>query len=295
MKIICFFGLKGGVGKTSLAAAVATAAQEAGFVTAVLDLDGSGTGLDAYVARRRAAGLAAPQSITAPTRSFLSAANSRRATEEMDGAIDQARLRGADCLVVDTSSGRDALWMNAAAILACHVLVTPLTDSPIDLRMLLGGDAAQSVADFVEAAAGYRGRQSLRWIVARNRRGHLHTKLSDRISAELNEASERIGFEIVDGLRERVGYREMFEDGLSPLDAPRTNQALGMSVLSARTEMRMLLSALELNKASKPAWLRAAQTADIDAAWRRRIPRRQTRSAISSRRRRDGLDARDIV
>ena len=266
MKIICFFGLKGGVGKTSLAAAVATAAPEAGFTTAVLDLDGSGTGLDAYVARRRAAGLSAPQSITAPTRSFLNAANSRRATEEMDRAIDQARLRGADCLVVDSSSGRDALWMNAAAILACHVLVTPLTDSPIDLQMLIGGDSSQSVADFVEAAAGYRGRQNFRWIVVRNRRGHLHTKLGDRITAELDEAAERIGFELVDGLRERVGYREMFEDGRSPLDPPRTNQPLGMSVLSARTEMRMLLTALELHKPITPAWLTTAAPAETDAA-----------------------------
>ncbi len=266
MKIVCFFGLKGGVGKTSLAAAAATAAQEAGFATAVLDLDGSGTGLDAFVARRREAGLIAPRSITPPTRSFLNAANSRRATEEMDAAVERALDAGADCLVVDTSSGRDALWMNAAAILASNVLVTPVTDSPIDLQMLLGRGAAQSVADFVEAAAGYRGRQSLRWIVARNRRGHLHTRLSDRIGADLNEAADRIGFEIVEGLRERVGYREMFEDGWSPLDPPRTNQALGMSVLSARSEMRMLLSALELNKRVAPAWLTNARTADIDAA-----------------------------
>jgi chromosome partitioning protein len=265
VKIICFFGLKGGVGKTSLAAAVATAAQEGGFSTAVLDLDGSGTGLDAYVARRRASGLSAPISITPPTRSFLNAANSRRATDEMDRAVDQARMAGADCLIIDTSSGRDALWMNAAAILASYVLVTPVTDSPIDLDMLLGGDAAQSVADFVEAAAGYRGRQSLRWIVARNRRGHLHTRLGDRIGAQLVEASERVGFEIIEGLRERVAYREMFEDGRSPLDAPRTNQPLGMSVLSARTEMRLLLSALELNRASAPAWLRV-QAADTTAA-----------------------------
>ena len=270
MKVICFFGLKGGVGKTSLAAAVATAAQEAGFSTAVLDLDGSGTGLDAYVARRRAAGLITPQSITTPTRSFLNAANSRRATEEMDAAIDQARLRGADCLVVDTSSGRDALWMNAAAILSCHVLVTPLTDSPIDLNMLLGTGAAQSVANFVEAAAGFRGRQNFRWVVVRNRRSHLDTKLSGRITVELAEAAERVGFEIVEGLRERVGYREMFEDGRSPLDPPRTNQPLGMSVLSARTEMRMLLSSLELHKPVTPAWLTAAapepEVAEIDAA-----------------------------
>jgi chromosome partitioning protein len=270
VKIICFFGLKGGVGKTSLAAAVATAAQEAGFSTAVLDLDGSGTGLDAFVTRRRNAGLVAPQSITTPTRSFLSAANSRRATEEMDGAIDQARLRGADCLVVDSSSGRDALWMNAAAILACHVLVTPLTDSPLDLQMLLGKGAAQSVADFVEAAAGYRGRQNFKWIVVRNRRGHLDTKLSGRITAELAEAAQRFGFEVVEGLRERVGYREMFEDGRSPLDPPRTNAPIGMSVLSARTEMRMLLSSLELHKPITPAWLTAgassAEVVETDAA-----------------------------
>jgi chromosome partitioning protein len=268
VKIICFFGLKGGVGKTSLAAAVATAAQEAGFSTAVLDLDGSGTGLDAYVARRRAAGLPAPISITPPSRSFLNAANSRRATEEMDHAVDQASLAGADCLIIDTSSGRDALWMNAAAILASSVLVTPVTDSPLDLHMLLGGAAAQSVADFVEAAAGYRGRQNLRWIVVRNRRGHLHTKLGDRIGAELVDAAERIGFELVEGLRERVTYREMFEDGRSPLDAPRSNLPLGMSVLSARAEMRVLLSTLQLNRPATPAWLTAARKvkADTDAA-----------------------------
>jgi chromosome partitioning protein len=257
VKVVCFFGLKGGVGKTTLAAATTAAALEAGLAVAVLDLDGSGAGLSAFVERRREAGLSAPQTVTPPTRSFLNAPNSRRATEEMEMAVEQARRFGADCLLIDTSAGRDALWMNAAAILACQVLVTPVTDSPIDMAVLLAKTGSQNVADFVQAAAGYRGRGAFRWLVARNRCGHLRTRLGDRITDELVEAAGRVGFEIIEGLRERVTYREMFEDGRSPLDAPRSNQALGMSTITARAEARGMLAALDLQRTSgTPAWFR---------------------------------------
>ncbi len=266
MKVVCFFGLKGGVGKTTLAAAAAAAAMEAGLSVAVLDLDGSASGLSAFIERRREAGLTAPQTVTPPTRSFLTAANSRRASDEMDLAVEQARRFGADCLLIDTSAGRDALWMNAAAILACHVLVTPVTDSPIDLAVLLAKTGSQNVDDFVQAAVGFRGRGAFRWLVARNRCSHLRTKLGDRITDELVRAAETVGFEIVDGLRERVGYREMFEDGRSPLDAPRSNQALGMSAISARAEVRGLLAELGLDRGTgTPAWFRSAAAREVTA------------------------------
>jgi chromosome partitioning protein len=259
VKTVCFFGLKGGVGKTTLAAAATAAALEGGYATAILDLEGSNAGLTEFVNRRRTRGLKIPHVVTPPLRSFMNAANSKRATEEMQAAVGQASLAGADCLIVDTSSSRDALWMNAAAILACSVLVTPVTDSPIDLEVLLAEDKVQSVTDFVHAAAGYRGRNSFRWIVARSRRGHLHTRLGDRVGKRLEEAAKAQKFDIVEGLRERVGYREMFEDGRSPLDAPQSNQSLAMSVLSARGEMRALLAALDIRKRSEPSpWLTRA-------------------------------------
>jgi chromosome partitioning protein len=267
VKIVSFFGLKGGVGKTTLSAAATVAALEAGLTTAVLDLDPSGGGLTTFVERRRQSGRPTPHVVTSPNHSFLNAANSRRATEEMDAAADQARAAGADCLLIDTSAGRDALWINAAAILACDVLVTPVSDSPLDLDLLFAGDANHSVVEFVQAAAGYRGRESFRWLVARNRGAHLRTRLSDRIAARLAAGAQTSGFRVVDGLTERVGYREMFEDGLSPLDSPRSNQALSLSALSARSEIRHFLAELGLEAgAGAPVWFRRVAAPDADAA-----------------------------
>ncbi len=59
--------------------------------------------------------------------------------------------------------------------------------------------------------------------------------------------SKRIGFKLVDGLNERVIYRELFLQGLTLLDlGEEQGVALTLSHVAARQELRQLIEAMGL-------------------------------------------------
>jgi chromosome partitioning protein len=87
------------------------------------------------------------------------------------------------------------------------------------------------------------------WIVVRNRLSVLGSRNKRLVGEGLGELSARLGFRFVDGLAERVVYREFFPRGLTALD--QIDEAtLGtrpsMSHVTAREEVQGLLAALRL-------------------------------------------------
>ena len=89
-------------------------------------------------------------------------------------------------------------------------------------------------------------RREMDWVVVRNRTGHVEARNMRRLDGALGELSKRVGFRTVNGLSERVIYRELFPSGLTLLDKGHLGE-LGTSHLVARQEMRSLLAGLHLN------------------------------------------------
>jgi chromosome partitioning protein len=88
-------------------------------------------------------------------------------------------------------------------------------------------------------------RREMDWVVVRNRVHHVDARNQRRIDDALTELSKRVGFRVVQGLSERVIYRELFPSGLTLLDKGHLGE-LGTSHLVARQELRELDAKLHL-------------------------------------------------
>ncbi|MBM3529653.1 MAG: hypothetical protein FJX62_16320 [Alphaproteobacteria bacterium] len=112
------------------------------------------------------------------------------------------------------------------------------------------------------------------WIVVRNRLSMLGSRNKRLVGEGLHELSLRLGFRAVDGLAERVIFREFYPRGLTALDA-LDEATLGtrpsMSHVTARQEVETLLATLRLplderglrRAAARAEWF-AAQDTPLD-------------------------------
>jgi chromosome partitioning protein len=138
-------------------------------------------------------------------------------------------------------------------------LVTPLNDSFVDFDVLgivdpqtfaVTGDS--HYAEMVREARRQRrivDGVSTDWVVLRNRLALTASRNRKRVGDSLNELGMRLGFRLVEGLAERVVYREFYPRGLTAFDQ-LNETTLGarpsMSHVTARQEVRELIAALKL-------------------------------------------------
>ncbi len=103
------------------------------------------------------------------------------------------------------------------------------------------------------------------WIVIRNRLSTLRSRSKARLAVTLAELGARLGFRCVEGLVERLVYRDFFPRGMTALDE-LSKAALGRrptrSDQNARHEIETLIAALglPLDEASR---MRAATHAEF--------------------------------
>jgi chromosome partitioning protein len=143
------------------------------------------------------------------------------------------------------------------------ILITPLNDSFVDLDVLgvvdpetLGVTGTSHYSRMVEEA---RRQRQLRdnvtpdWIVLRNRLSMLNSRNTRCVGEGLQKLSQMLNFRGVEGLAERVIFREFYPRGLTALDA-LDELTLGtrptMSHVTARQEIENLLGALGLGSAA---------------------------------------------
>ncbi len=256
MRTLCFISHKGGVGKTTLASSLAIAGQELGLAVGALDLDAPTLGLTSFIALREAAGLAAPHLIRPPMLPATRTPTSKEAGEVIGAAVTEAKARGLGLLLIDLEAVTNALWLKAAACLVADRVITPISDSPLDIEAILPAHGEGDLAQFIRSA----GERAPDWIVVRNRSSHLRTRLAETLGERLNRGAAGAGFRFVEGLSDRVAYREMFMHGRTPLDPPLDNRPLSMSLIAARSELRRLASDLLDNppRATLRTWNQAA-------------------------------------
>jgi chromosome partitioning protein len=270
-RIVVVANEKGGSGKSTVAIHIAVALMKAGERVGTIDLDSRQQSFTQYVDNRRRWGeligrdLGLPEHICLDGLSDLPDAGDR-----LDGAAaltDAVARLSASCttIVIDTP-GHDAAAGRLAHALA-HTLVTPLNDSFVDLAAFAEVDpetfAVGETGHYAAMVGNARqqrhaaGGPPLDWIVLRNRLSTFGTSRNRRLmAAALAELSRRLDFTLVEGLAERMIFREFFPRGLTALDdldektlATRPT----MSHATARLEIENLITAILLGRPGEAA------------------------------------------
>ena len=254
---------KGGSGKSTTALHIAVALLKIGQRVATVDLDSRQKSFTHYIDNRRAWAERARIKLELPTHYCIA----RGETDSLEGNEQQELMaftnavadveRDHDVIVIDTP-GSDTYLMRLAHSMA-DTLVTPLNDSFVDFDVLGTLDptnfAVIGESHYAEMVRESRRQRRLvdgrltDWIVVRNRLSSLGSRNKKLVGDGLVELSKRMGFRTVEGIAERVVYREFFPRGLTAfddLDEATLGMRPSLSHLSAREEVIALLNALRL-------------------------------------------------
>lgn len=263
-RVIVVANEKGGSGKSTVAIHIAVALMKSGASVATIDLDSRQSTFTHYIVNRRAwaervgRDLGIPNHICLDGNLDVADADERaaRCKALTDAVVTLAQ--SSNYIVIDTP-GHDSFLVRFVHSIA-DTLITPLNDSFVDFDVLAGVDpetfavtGTSHYAKMVEEARSQRqllDNAAIDWIVLRNRLSTLGSSRNKRlVGAGLQELSQRLNFRFIDGLAERVIFREFYPRGLTAVD-DIDEITLGtrptMSHVTARLEMENLLSAMQL-------------------------------------------------
>lgn len=278
-RVIVVGNEKGGAGKSTLAALIATSALYEGHRVGVLDLDLRQQSLSRLMENRRrwlpAARIAAPMPleyklVDDPAALATDHRLALRLFSDAMRMIDAA----VDLVVIDTP-GADTPVARAAHARA-DLVVTPMNDSFVDFDVLGSVDARtfqlESISHYAGVVIDARARRAaagktLDWVVVRNRLTGASNNNRDRLDRALHDLADEIRFRIGPSLRERVIYREMFPYGLTlaDLSVGRRPEAVSSPKAAAREEVSALVEALGLGEASRAAPRAPFRTEGLEA------------------------------
>lgn len=264
-RIIVVGNEKGGSGKSTTSMHILIALLTEGGRVAAMDLDGKQRTLTRYLENRQAfiakhnLRLAMPEHRVI-TESDLPHKPEAEAEEAARFAAAVAELSPRHDFILVDCPGSDT---NLARIAHSHadLLITPVNDSFIDIDLLatIDPDTHRVIKPSRYAVMVWeqrkqrlaRDRQSVDWVVIRNRLSHLDARNKRNVGQVLEALEKRIGFRFLPGLSERVIFRELFLTGLTLMDLDRTNLSggaagLNMAQAAARQEVRALLLGLNL-------------------------------------------------
>jgi chromosome partitioning protein len=263
-RIIVVGNEKGGSGKSTVAMHIAIALIKSNHRVASIDIDSRQKTFTHYIENRFAWSQRIGCDLEIPNHLYF-VENMDHPTVEDEAADGQSLIdqidklsRSSDYIVIDTPA-RDS-YLGRLAHSFANILITPLNDSFVDLDVLgmvdretLSITGTSHYAQMVEDAR-VQGRRSrydagFDWIVLRNRLSPLGSRNTRCVSEALRQLSQRLNFRYVEGLGERVIFREFYPRGLTALDTIE-GATLGtrptMSHLTSRLEIRALLGAIGL-------------------------------------------------
>ncbi len=260
-RVIVVGNEKGGAGKSTIAIHLVTALLHAGAKVAVVDLDLRQQSMNRFFSNRRtwleAAKAQAPMPMapSGEAAELLVLATPDEQLEHFETLMRQM-AETADFVVIDTPGADTRLARRAHQ--HADVIVTPMNDSFVDFDMLGQIDPVtldlKKPSLYSEAVWDARknraasSRQSIDWIVLRNRLASTEARNRRRLDERVEALSRRVGFRIGPGLRDRVIYRELFPFGLTVADLSTKLRPVPVSLthLAARQELRSLMQCLGL-------------------------------------------------
>jgi chromosome partitioning protein len=274
VQVIVVGNEKGGSGKSTVAMHIAVALLKAGHRLATIDLDARQRSFTTYIQNRQAWASQTGRDFEIPahycfdeTENFPNAESRAAGSRALSDLIDTLAAAN-DFIVIDTP-GHDSHFNRLAHSIA-DVLITPINDSFVDFDVLGTVDretfavtGTGHYARMVDEARCQRrilGQGPIEWIVLRNRLSTLGSRNKRLVGEGLAELSRRLELRCVEGLAERVIFREFFPRGLTALD-DLDEGTLGtrptMSHMTARMEIESLLAAMGLGAPAE-----AAETSD---------------------------------
>jgi len=258
-RVIVVGNEKGGSGKSTVAMHIAIALMKLNQRVASIDLDARQKSFTNYVENRRAWAEHVGRELEIPHHICLEQAlagdddSAATALSETVGALADSY----DFIVIDTPGHDTPLTRHAHAM--ADTLITPLNDSFVDFDVLatidaetLGVTGTSHYAQMVEEARNQRrllDQMAPDWIVLRNRLSNLGSRNKRLMAGGLQELSERLNFRCIEGLAERVIFREFYPRGLTAmddLDAGTLGTRPTMSHVTARVEVESVLEAMGL-------------------------------------------------
>jgi chromosome partitioning protein len=259
-RVIVVGNEKGGSGKSTVAIHIAVALMKAGQSVATVDLDSRQRSFTHYIENRHAWAKHLGRDLETPDHCCIEqkidyptaddeAVECTAFTETVERLADTHNF-----VVIDTP-GHNRYMMRLAHSTA-DTLITPLNDSFVDFDVLgavdpetFGVTGIGHYARIVEEARRQRQADRLEtdWIVLRNRLSSLGSRNKRFVGRALEQLSQKLNFRCVDGLAERVIFREFYPRGLTAVD-DLDEATLGtrptMSHVTARMEMENVLSAV---------------------------------------------------
>jgi chromosome partitioning protein len=249
---------KGGSGKSTIAMHIAVALIKSGQRVGTIDLDTRQRSFTHYIENRRAWASHVGRDLGTPAHRCRDAVSVADDEATKGRALTEAvedLSRSCNFIIIDTP-GHDSPLTRLAHTMA-DTLVTPLNDSFVDLDVLgtvdpetftvTGTSQYAQMAEEVRRQRQLRGQSTFNWIVLRNRLSMLGSRNKRLVGEALEELSRRLDFRCVEGLAERVIFREFYRRGLTAVD-DLDEITLGtrptMSHATARIEMESLLGAL---------------------------------------------------
>ena len=246
--VIVFANEKGGVGKSTFAFHSGMALCHAGHKVAAIDLDSRQQTLTRALenregtARRLKIELPRPKSVTL--------------RHQTGASLNQEIARigwDADYILID-APGHDSP-MARLAIAMADTLVTPVNGSfvdldllgqfdPVSMKLKRFGNFSKLVQEMREVR-DYQGNPPVDWVVTQNRQRKSGTANQSRVKQALNELAPKAGFRLVDGLGERVAYRELFLLGMTVFDL-KFIPDFARAQPEAKAELDKMVSALQL-------------------------------------------------
>jgi chromosome partitioning protein len=247
-KVIVVANEKGGVGKSTIAFHLSVALADAGLRVAAFDLDRRQQSLCSALSRRDGTARRLKLDLPQPRHQVLHVQSGSMLCQEI------CRIGWkCDVVVIDAAGADSPIARRSIAI--ADILVTPVNSSFVDLDLLgkfhpttmeltAQGCFAVTVNE-IRASRVRHGMPCLDWVVVQNRmrRGFSHNQ--NRIEAALQQLAPQIGFRLVEGLAERVAYRELFLLGLTHLDLRRI-PAFARTKTDANREILGLLTDLAI-------------------------------------------------
>ena len=253
---------KGGSGKSTTAMHIIVSLMKREFNISVIDLDARQKSLARYLENRLNYSNKNNLNLSIPDVYILS--------RSMEGDVDNMMFedtknftdliselhKDADFIVIDCPGSDSNLARLAHSV--ADTLITPINDSFVDLDILATVNAEtfkieklSLYSEMVWDARKHRAmtdRGTIDWIVMRNRTSSLDAKNKRRVNSALKELQKRVSFRYIQGLGERVVYRELFPKGLTLVDARENDEKMTMSHIAARQEIRRLMGDLQLSQ-----------------------------------------------
>jgi len=246
--VTVFANEKGGVGKSTFAFHTCMALCNAGFKVAAIDLDHRQQTLNRALENREGTARRLKIELPRPKNVTLRHQTGASLNQEI------ARIGSdADYILID-APGHDSP-MARLAIAMADTLVTPVNGSFVDLDLLGQFDPVSmklkrfgnfyKLVQEMREVRDYQGNPPVDWVVTQNRQRKSGTANQSRVKQALNELAPKAGFRLVDGLGERVAYRELFLLGMTVFDL-KFIPDFARAQPEAKAELDKMVSALQL-------------------------------------------------